>query len=61
MMVVQYVVCDAANVDPSTQQCSQVQYVQAPTMLPPMSAGSGAAIASAILAVWALAWVYKHC
>lgn len=58
-MTLQYVVCDSANVDPNTLQCSQVQYVQAPTMLPPLDAAGGAAIAVAIIGLWALAAVYK--
>ncbi|MHA6203504.1 hypothetical protein ACXU4B_03655 [Dyella soli] len=54
-----YVVCDASNIDPSGV-CTQVQYVQAPTMLPPLDAASGAAIAVAIIGVWALAAVFRN-
>lgn len=60
MLTVEYIVCDQANIDPATQQCSQVQYVQAPTMLPPLDAVGGTSIAVAIFGVWALAWVYRN-
>lgn len=60
MFTVQYVVCDQANIDPATQQCSTVQYVQAPTMLPPLDAVAGGSIAMAIIGCWALAFVYKR-
>lgn len=59
-MTLVYQVCDQANIDPSTQQCSQVQYVQAPTMFPPLDATGGIAIAVAIFGVWALAFVYRN-
>lgn len=55
-----YMVCEASAVDATTGQCTHVQYVQAPTMLPPLDAAAGAAIAVAIMGCWALAWVYKH-
>ena len=58
-MTLQYVVCDDANIDPTTLQCTQVQYVQAPTMLPPLDATGGGAIAVAIIGLWAVAAVYK--
>lgn len=58
-MTLQYVVCDSAYIDPNTLQCSQVQYVQAPMMFPPLDAAGGAEIAVAILGLWALAAVYK--
>ena len=53
-----YVVCDASAID-ANGACTQVQYVQAPTMLPPLDAAGGAAIAVAIIGLWALAAVYK--
>lgn len=53
-----YLVCDAANID-SSGACTQVQYVQAPTMLPPLDVAGGTAIAIAMIGLWALAAVYK--
>jgi LDH2 family malate/lactate/ureidoglycolate dehydrogenase len=54
----EYMVCQQAAID-ANGNCTQVQYVQAPTMLPPMGAACGAAIAVAIWGVWALAAVWR--
>jgi hypothetical protein len=42
-----YLVCDQSNIDSTTGECTHVQYVQAPTMLPPLDMAAGAAIGSA--------------
>lgn len=55
-----YMVCNQADIDSATGQCTAVHYVQAPTMLPPVDAVAGVSIAMAIIGVWALAFVYKH-
>lgn len=55
-----YMVCNQADVDPTTGQCTAVHYVQAPTMLPPLDAVAGGSIAMAIIGCWALAFVYKR-
>lgn len=55
-----YLVCDQANIDANTGQCTAVQYVQAPMLIPPLDATGGGAIAVAILGVWALAAVWKN-
>jgi len=54
-----YVVCDAASID-SSGACTQVQYVQAPMLIPPLSVEAGTAIALAIWGVWALAASWRQ-
>jgi hypothetical protein len=54
-----YMVCDQANLDVTTGVCTQVQYVQAPLLLPPIDSAGGVAIALAIIGVWAVAAVYR--
>lgn len=60
MLTLLYVVCDEADIDPATQQCTHPQYVQAPMMFPPLSASAGAEIATAMLTVLALVAVYRR-
>lgn len=54
-----YAVCSLDDVDASTGACAHVQYVQAPLLIPPLSAQSGAAISLAILGVWVVGFVFK--
>ncbi|MDR3445146.1 hypothetical protein [Dyella sp.] len=58
-MTLLYMVCDVSNVDPTTHQCTQVQYVQAPAMLPPMDLATGAVLSSTLFGVWALAAYWR--
>lgn len=53
-MQVEYMVCDASAID-ANGNCTAVQYVQAPLLIPPLSYSEGAAIGAAILGLWALA------
>lgn len=57
-MQVVYMVCDQSAIDASGN-CTQVQYVQAPQVLPPLDAASGAVIAMAIWGLWALAATWR--
>jgi len=59
MLTVEYIVCDQANIDPATQQCNQVQYVQAPTVIPPLDIQSGAELGSALFVAWTLAACWR--
>lgn len=54
-----YMACDSANVDATTGQCSQPLWLPQPQLFPDLDAASGIAIASAILACWAVAFVYR--
>lgn len=53
-----YMVCAQSAID-ANGNCTQVQYVQAPQVLPPLDAVSGVAIAVAIWGLWALAAVWR--
>lgn len=54
VMTIEYMVCDSSAID-ANGNCTQVQYVQAPVLIPPLDATSGVAIAMAIWGLWALA------
>ncbi len=53
-----YVVCDQANID-ANGVCTQVAYVQAPMLIPPLSVSDGTAIGLAIWGLWACAYAWK--
>lgn len=57
--VLLYTVCASSAIDTTTGACTAVQYVQAPSLIPPLDAAGGFAIATAIIALWALASVYR--
>lgn len=58
-MTAVYLVCEESKIDPATQQCTEVQYVQAPTMIPPLSAQAGAELGTGLWTVWVLAACWK--
>jgi hypothetical protein len=58
-MTLTYMVCDQQNLDVQTGQCTQVQYVQAPMMFPPLDLQSGAELGSALFVAWTLAACWK--
>ena len=51
-----FMVCDSANVDATTGQCSAPYWVPQPQIFPSLSAADGASIAAAILLAWAVAY-----
>jgi len=51
--------CDSTNVDPSTLQCTQPVWVPVPSLVPSLTAGDGALIGFAILAIWAVAYMSR--
>lgn len=55
-----YMACDQSNVDATTGQCSTPTWVQQPQLFPQLDAADGITIATAILACWAVAYVYKR-
>lgn len=54
-----YMVCSQDDLDPATGACAHVQYVQAPLLIPPLSAQAGAELSIAILGVWVIGFVFK--
>lgn len=52
-----FMVCDSANVDASTGQCSAPYWVPQPSMFPTLNATDGAVIGGAILVCWAVAYM----
>lgn len=52
--------CSSANIDPTTGQCSSVQWVpQTVVGLPPLTATQGTEISGAIGLLWAIGWLGK--
>lgn len=51
--------CDSADVDPSTGACLHPFWTQQQLFFPDLDMSSGVAIGTAILACWAVAYVYK--
>lgn len=56
-----YLACELADYNPTTGDCSAPYYTeQLPgTVLPPLSLEQGAAVATAILLVWGVAFCFK--
>lgn len=54
--VTYYATCADADYNPQTGQCTNVVYVQQPTLLAPLSIDDGVSIGLAILLCWAIAW-----
>lgn len=55
-----YMVCEEADIDPTTGVCAHPHYVQAPQLIPPLDATAGSALAVAVLGVWAAAAVWRN-
>ncbi|MGB5851597.1 MAG: hypothetical protein WBG85_04795 [Rhodanobacter sp.] len=51
--------CDSADVDPVTGVCAHPFWTQQQLFFPDLDMPSGVAIGTAILACWAVAYVYK--
>lgn len=59
--------CDEANVVPAAatsaglvgSSCTAPYYAPAPSLVPALSAGQGASLGMAIVAVWACAWAWR--
>lgn len=54
-----FLMCDAANVDPSTLACSAPSWVPQPQFIPSLSAADGSLIGGAIFVVWAAAYMAR--
>lgn len=51
--------CDEANIDPNTNQCTQIVWAQPPSLLPPLSVDDGITIGLSILVCWAIGWGFR--
>jgi len=56
---VQFLACAPADIDATTGACAHPVWVAQPTLIPPLDAASGTAIAVAILACWAVAVAFR--
>lgn len=54
-----YMVCSLDDLDPASGACAHVQYVQAPSLIPPLSAKAGAELSIAICGVWVVGFIFK--
>ncbi|HEV7122467.1 MAG TPA: hypothetical protein VGN24_03460 [Rhodanobacter sp.] len=54
-----FMMCDSANVDASTGQCSSPVWVPQPQFIPSLTMGDGALIGFAIMAIWAGAYMAR--
>ncbi len=54
-----YMVCAQSDIDGTTGQCTHVQYVQAPLLIPPLDAQAGMELGMGFFAVCCLAACWK--
>ena len=55
-----YMVCSQDDLDPTEGTCAHVQYVQAPTMLPPLDTQTGVVLALPVIGLWYLAASWRR-
>lgn len=54
-----YAACLDTSYDPNTGVCSEIIFVDLPTVLPALSVEDASLIASAIVATWAVGFAFK--